>query len=178
VQVADTELIARARCGERAALGELYLRYAEDIHRYVYCRTYDQALAEDLTADVFLRVTESIGAYSQRGVPFTAWLYRIARARLIDHWRRVGRRPTVSLEDAGPDATVDPNDPLEEMLSNGRLAQLLRRLTDDQQEVVVLRFVEGLTNAEVAQILGKTEGAVKALQHRAVRRLAKELGRA
>nr|HID14179.1 sigma-70 family RNA polymerase sigma factor [Anaerolineae bacterium] len=171
----EHNLIERACCGERTALAELYLRYADTIYRYLYYRTADEALAEDLTAEVFLRVLEGIGSYNERGIPFLAWLYRIARARLVDHWRRAGRRPVVPLDEKLPDETADIEAALDRIWSSQYLAELLQMLTDDQQQVIILRFIEDLSIAEVAQVLGKSKGAVKSLQHRALRRLGRLL---
>lgn len=172
----ETELIARACRGDAAALGELYTRYSDRVYRYLYYRTSDRALAEDLTAEVFLRMVEGIGSYDQREIPFAAWLYRIARARLVDHWRDAGQREIVLLEDEADSETLgEERDDLEQVASAEQFSQLLQTLTSDQQEVLILRFVEGLTHAEIGRILGKSEGAVKALQRRALHRLAGEV---
>lgn len=171
----NNELIGRAQRGDSAAMGELYLHYADAIYRYVYYRTSDEKLSEDLTSETFLRMVEGIRSYEPRGIPFSAWLYRIARARLIDHWRRKNRRRTQLLDDTLVTRLADPDDAFDKLLDKQSLALLLQELTDDQQEVIILKFVEGLSNAEVSNVLGKTEGAVKSLQHRALRRLARAM---
>jgi len=170
---AVANMVERACSGDRSALGELYQHYADAVYRYMFYRTSDPVIAEDLTSDVFVRMVEGIASYEDRGLPFSAWLFTIARARLIDHWRWSGRKRVVSLDDTTRDALVDEHDPIERALSDQRLAKLLQHLTDDQQDVIILKFVQGLENTEVAHVLNKNEGAVKSLQHRALRRLAR-----
>ena len=173
----EIQLIQRARQGDLAAVSELYNLHIDRIYQYVRYRTGDDQTAEDITAEVFLRAIESLGTYNDQGAPFIAWLYRIAHARVIDYWRSLKRHQTAPLEDPLlQDGLVATDDAIEtDFLQHRSLWQALRQLTDDQQNVIVLKFVQGLSNAEIAQLLGKTEGAVKALQRRALESLARLL---
>jgi RNA polymerase sigma-70 factor (ECF subfamily) len=164
----EVDLVERACRMERAAIGALYRRHVQAIYRYVYYRVGDEHMAEDLTAEVFLRVIEALPNYQQRGVPFAAWLYRIARARTADHHRRHRRLATSGLDEQWPSDEDPPLRLVEQSTRHEDLRAALGHLTTDQQQVVVLKFAEGFSNADVARILGKTEGAVKSLQHRAL----------
>jgi RNA polymerase sigma-70 factor, ECF subfamily len=173
----ESQLIQRAQQHDSAAFGEIYHRYAQSIFQYFYYRTGETRIAEDLTAEVFLRALESIEAYQDRGFPLGAWLFRIAHARLIDHWRRMQRHPQVELADDQMETHARVEEPSGDVLADRELLVALRQLTDDQYQVLALRFVQDLDNATIATILGKTEGAVKSLQHRALASLARLLGR-
>ncbi len=174
----EAQLIRRAQQGDLAAVSELYTLHIDRIYQYVKYRTGDEQTAEDITAEVFLRAIESLGSYNDQGAPFVAWLYRIAHARIIDYWRSMQRRQTAPLDDPLlQDGLVATDDAIDtDFLQNRLLWSALQQLTDDQQNVIVLKFVQGLSNAEIAQIMGKTEGAVKALQRRALEALARLLG--
>ena len=173
----ESLLIERAKRYDPKAISELYKRHVQDIYRYIYYRVGDVNVAEDLTADVFLRALEGLAGFTYRGVPFSAWLYRIAHARVMDHFRQQARRELLPLDERlvatgkGPQATVEARLDCEELQS------AIAQLTTDQQQVIILKFVEGLSNAEAARILGKTEGAVKALQHRALNSLQRTMRR-
>ena len=171
----EVQLIQRARQGDLAAVSELYNLHVDRIYQYVRYRTGDDLTAEDITAEVFLRAIESLGTYTDQGAPFVAWLYRIAHARVIDFWRSSNRRQTAPLDDPLlQDGLVATDDAIEvDFLQHRSLLSALQQLTDDQQNVIILKFVQGLSNAEIAQILGKTEGAIKALQRRALETLAR-----
>jgi RNA polymerase sigma-70 factor (ECF subfamily) len=169
----ERQLIEQARRGDRGALGELYQRHVDAIYRYVHLRVGDAAVAEDLTAEVFLRALEGLKGYRYTGAPFVAWLYRIAYARTVDHWRRAGRRQEVALSDGIPTVDADPEVITDARRERAGLVAAVRRLTDAQQQVIILRFVEGMRLAEVAAVMHKTVGAVKALQHRALAALAR-----
>ncbi len=178
VRMQDEEgLIQRARQGDLAAVSELYNLHVARIYQYVRIRTGDDQTAEDITAEVFLRAIESLGSYDDHGAPFIAWLYKIAHARIIDFWRSTKRRQTAPLDDPLlQDGLVMNDDAIDvDFLQHRSLASALEQLTDDQQNVIILKFVQGLGNAEIAQILGKTEGAIKALQRRALETLARLL---
>jgi len=171
----ESQLIDRAKRHDPEAISELYNRHVDRIFQYVKYRTDDVAVAEDITADVFVRALEALAQYNDYGVPFVAWLYRIAQARVIDHWRRRQRRTTVPLGDAElvePPADDDSN---LDILQQRRLAEAIRLLTEEQQQVITLKFIQGLGNAEIAQVMDKTEGAVKALQRRGLEALARVL---
>lgn len=172
----EHDLIRRAQAYEPVAFGEIYERYYLGVYKYIYYRVGDQSLAEDLTMEVFVKAMEAIDGFSFRGVPFSAWLYRIASNLVIDHFRRQPDHAELSLEEKLVGSVEHPAQVLDEKFSHQALQQALAELTDDQQQVIVLKFVDGLSNLEVAQILGKTEGAVKSLQHRALASLGRVLG--
>lgn len=165
----DAALAIRASKGESAAFGLLYDRHVAAIYRYVYYRVRDDAEAEDLTSDVFMRALKAMPRYEPRQA-FLAWLYRIARNAVIDHARRGNRR--VSFEDAlkHPDAdrVVEPETEVLAHSDNIALRTALGKLTPLQQEVVVLRYLEGFSTQEVARIVGKREGTVRGIQFRAI----------
>ena len=166
----ERDLIRRAQQRDADAFTELYRRHVDMIYRYVLLRVGDESVAEDLASEVFMRALEAIGDYEDRGAPLAAWLYRIASARVIDYWRRSDRQD-VSIDAGSIDLPVDM--PANDVIAYKLLAQSLRRLTAEQQEVIILKYVEGYSLAEVAEITGRTEGAVKALQHRALASLAR-----
>jgi RNA polymerase sigma-70 factor (ECF subfamily) len=173
----ERDLIRRAKEYDPAAFAEIYERYYQSIFNYIYYRVSDPTIAEDLCSEVFLKAMEAIQSFTFQGVPFSAWLYRIAANLVIDHYRRQPPQPNVSLEDSRPPVAEDnPGVALEERFTHQELWRALRKLTADQQQVIILKFVEGLSNSEVAQILGKTEGAVKSLQHRALASLGRLMG--
>ena len=165
----DAVLAARARGGDAGAFGLLYDRHVDAIYRYVYYRVRDDAEAEDLTSDVFMRALRAIPRYEPRQA-FLAWLYRIARNAVIDRARRGGRQ--VSFEDAlghpAVDQVVEPDTEILARSDSDTLRKALGKLTPLQQEVVVLRFLEGYTTQEIARIVGKREGTVRGIQFRAI----------
>jgi RNA polymerase sigma-70 factor (ECF subfamily) len=174
----DRELVARAGT-DALAFGALYERYVARIYNYVYYRTGDHHEAEDLTARTFQRAMAHIGGYHDRGVPFSAWLYRIAH-NLVANWHRdQGRRQVMGLEEAAligasrerPESAAEVNEERE------RLLAAIRRLPAERQQLLILKFVERLSNAEVGKIMGRTEGAIKSLYHRTLISLRDELGR-
>ncbi len=173
----ESQLIQRAKQGDPAAVSELYNLHVDRIYKYIRYRIGDEQTAEDITAEVFLRALESLGDYDDRGAPFSAWLYRIASARVIDFWRRSKRHQTAPLDDPQmQDSLVATDDAVDvDFLQHQALLIALQQLTDDQQNVIVLKFMQGLSNVDIAQTLGKTEGAVKALQRRALEALARLL---
>lgn len=169
------DVITRARTGDREAFAELYDEYVDRVYRYLLYRVRESADAEDLTSEVFTRAFANIHRYRWQGKSFLAWLYTIARNAVTDRMRRA--RPTVDLEDAFGVADQSPT--VQEHVEARDRATALRRamtkLTTDQQEVLLLRFMENYSSQEVARVLGKNEGAVRALQFRALGRLRKLL---
>ncbi len=170
----DSELVVRAKAGDHSAFTQIYERYAPAIYRYIYFRVGEAELAEDLQAEVFLRMLEGIHRYEDRGWPISAWLYRIAHDRTVDTMRRRRNRKHVPLEAwggscDGPESTVSVQLDYEE------LNRTLEGLTEDQRQVIMLRFMADMSVQEVARVLGRTEGAVKALQHRGLQSLARRL---
>lgn len=179
VGVDERRLVERARRGDPEAFAQLYRLHVQAIFRYTFHRVNDVHLAEDLTSDVFARALKSIADYADQGKPFIAWLYRIAHARVVDHYRRSDRRPVEGDLDAEPiPVTADLDQGILRRQAAGALRAALVRLTDEQQQVVILRFIEGYPVETVAQIMGKNANAIKALQHRALRALASHLRRA
>ncbi len=174
----ESDLIRRAQDYDSSAFAEIYERYYQGIHNYIYYRVSDDCLAEDLTAEVFLKAMEAIESFTFRGVPLSAWLYRIANNLVIDHFRRQPRHGSVPLEETQVSTRDNPLDVLEHGLTRQSLQRALGELTEEQQQVVILKFVDGLSNNEVAQALGKSEGAIKSLQHRALSSLGRLLGEA
>jgi RNA polymerase sigma-70 factor (ECF subfamily) len=175
----EQRLLRQAQRGDAEAFAGLYRAHVQAVFRYIAHRVNDHQLAEDLTADVFTRALQSLSRYEDQGKPFLAWLYRIARARVIDHYRSTGRRP---VEDELDDQPIPVETNLDEAMLRRQAARALRaaitELTDDQQQVIILRFIEGQRVETVAELLGKQPNAIKALQHRALRTLANRLRRA
>jgi RNA polymerase sigma-70 factor (ECF subfamily) len=171
----ELELIRRAQQGDKQAIGELYRLHVDVIYRYIWARVRDDSLAEDLTAQVFLKALEGLPTYQPSGKPFLAWLYRIAYARIVDHWRKQERRVEVPLDETLPTRDPRPEDLLEYEADWVTAIDLLAQLTDDQQDVVILRFIGEMSLADVAETLGKTVGATKAVQYRALATLARLL---
>lgn len=172
----ERELVARAQQGELDAFAELYRWYAPFIFRYLVIRLNDKLAAEDLTSEVFLKAQESLRRYTRRNVPFAAWLFRIAHDRMVDHRRAAARRPTPSaLSEDILDEALGPEAAAASRLQARQLAEATASLTDEQQTVIHLRLIEGYNLDETARIMQKRIGAVKALQHRALKSLAKKL---
>ena len=171
----ENRLILQAKQGDKQAIAALYNGHVDAIYRYVWPRVRDETIAEDLTAQVFLKALEGLPAYEPSGKPFLAWLYRIAYARVVDHWRKQERRATLPLEDTMPAREPRPMDLLEAEDDWVTAVDLLAQLTDDQQEVLMLRFIGEMSLSEVAETMGKTLGATKAVQHRALASLARLL---
>ena len=171
----ELELIRRAQQGDKPAIGELYRSHVDVIYRYIWARVRDDSVTEDLTAQVFLKALEGLPSYKPTGKPFLAWLYRIAYARIVDHWRKQQRRVEVPLEDTLPAPEAQPGEFLEAEADWATAIDLVAQLTDDQQDVVILRFIGEMSLADVAETVGKTVGATKAIQYRALATLARLL---
>ncbi len=166
----EREVIEQAQQGNADALVTLYRRYYDAIYTYLYHRTHHQELAEDLAADVFERMVQKITTYRPTERPFLAWLYTLARNRMIDVMRREKRGPEWEPLDAElrtPEHAA-PERQAEHNLTAACLHRALTRLTPDQQQVITLKFLQGYNNAEVAEHLGKPVGAIKSLQFRAL----------
>ena len=167
-------LVHRAQNGDAEAFGELYDHYVTMVHRYVYHRVGDRATAEDVTSETFVRALRRIDSLSFQGRDVGAWLVTIARNIVLDHVKSSRYRlevATADMRDADR-ATDGPEDYVVARLTNEQLLACVRQLGSEQQECIALRFLQGMSVSETAQIMGKKEGAIKALQHRAVRRLA------
>ena len=173
----EVDLLERARVFDEAALGEIYDRYEERIFAYIYRRIGDPTLAEDLTAQVFLKMLEAIRKEKAWNSSFSGWLYRIAHNLVIDQYRKRGKATYMSIDDA-PTLTAKEEGPpqaAERQFDADNLRKAIDRLTEEQASVVSLRFLEGYSITEVATLLEKTEGAIKALQYRAVSNLRRLL---
>lgn len=166
----EEALIRQATRGDGEAFTRLYDMYMERIYRYVSYRVSIVADVEDLTQEVFLRAWNSIRGYQPRN-PFLAWLFTIAHNRVIDYYRKKGRQLETTLDDL-PLSTGGAEDPeMEEMVDRDTVRRLIAHLSGDEQQVLMLRFVEGLDYSDVASALGKSQGAVRVIQLRALRRL-------
>ena len=169
-------LVERAQGGDRGALEELYLIHFDRIYSYLHLSVGDRHDAEDLTTQTFLKMLEAIGRFRWQSAPFSAWLFRIAHNLAIDHFR-AGRR--VQAEDEVPEVAGQEESSAEQQamdsLGQAGMLALIARLSPEQRQVLTLKFLFGFANSEVAGILGKTEGAVKSLQHRALATLQKHV---
>jgi RNA polymerase sigma-70 factor (ECF subfamily) len=168
-------LVEKAKNFDSDAWAQIYQRYHPKIYTYLYHRLEDTYAAEDIAADVFLRACEKIGSYSYRGTPFIAWLYRIARNKMVDHLRyqaKIKKRP---LNEEALEQSLINEDTTEGTTVREELKGVLKNLTEDQRQVILLKYFGDLSNADVAGIIGKSEGAVKALQHRALASLKRIL---
>ena len=168
-------LLERARAYDADALGELYDQYAPLIYAYLYRRVHDAQLAEDLTGEAFVRVLQAIQSEKFWHTSFRGWLYRIAHNLLVDHYRKQPPVPMLALDEQLVAAQGDPDSALAEKLSRQGLLAAISQLTLNQQQVLVLRFGEQLAAREVAEIMGKSVGAVEVLQHRALTALRRLL---
>lgn len=172
----DQALIARVR-EDPEVFGILYERYVNQIYSYIYYRVGNHHDAEDLTSHTFHRAFQHVGRYVDRGLPFSAWLYRIAH-NLVANWHRDhSRRQTVSLDDVvlATHMDADPVAVSERKDAQRQLLDAVRRLPPERQQLLILKFVEQLSNAEIAKIMGRTEGAIKSLYHRTLVALREEL---
>lgn len=178
-QTPDAEQIAlveQAVGGDSAAFGQLYDRYADLVYRYICYRVGQPALAEDLTSETFLRALRSIAGYQMQGKDFGAWLVTIARNLIADHYKSSRYRlelSTAELTDIPSQPVAGPEQQVLDAISNEALLAAVARLNPEQQECIALRFLQGLSVSETAQLMGKREGAIKALQFRAIRALAR-----
>ncbi len=175
----ELDLIKAAVGGDSSAFGVLYDRYQAMIYRFVMIKVGRREEAEDITHQVFLSAWQSVRTYRHKGFPFSSWLYRIARNQIIDHYRAgANRKGEVSIEKADPESfavAVDHAGNIEAKIELETVRAAVARLRPDYQDVIILRFVEDMSLKESAAALGKSEGAVKLLQHRAIRELKKSL---
>lgn len=177
LELSDEVALIRAAKEDSEAFGLLYERYVERVYNYIYYRTGSVYDAEDLTERVFMRAMRHIHNYSDRGLPFSAWLYRIAHNLVANWYRDNSRRKEVPLEDS---LAIQPRSdhPEQELLrveERERLLGVLRGIPADRQQLILLKFVEHLSNAEIAAVMGRTEGAIKSLYHRTLLSLRDEL---
>ena len=170
------DLVRLAQQGDAAAFGALYEQYAPAVARYLRHRLGGpEEAVEDLTAEVFVKVYQKLGRYEERGLPFSAWLYRIAHNQLVDHLRMLPRLPAQSIDDAGEVPEHGARRGFGQVLDRQVLDPALSRLTDDQRRVIQLRFLQRLSLADTAAQLGRSEEAVKKLQARGLATLRRLL---
>ena len=156
-----------------AVIAELFEEYYDKVVRYIYIRISDQAESEDLAGEVFLKALKSMGSYRGSTAQLRFWIFKIARNIVIDHYRRMGKRKTVNLDDVEIPDHSDVEQLAERRLQVGELMKAMRQLTQAQQEVISLRFFAGLSSAETARLMGKSSGAVREMQCDAIQRLRK-----
>lgn len=171
------DLVERAKTGDGQAFAALYDRYVDQIFGFVYNKVRDRHLAEDLTSDVFLRALRGLPSFTWQGVDIGAWLTTIARNRVTDHFKSARARLERPADDMheDPEFTIPPELPESALLAQDLTATLdaaMGRLSDDHREVLFLRFTQSMSVAETAAAMDRTEGAIKALQYRALRALA------
>ncbi len=166
--LAEWDLVKRAQEYDEAAIEALYQTYYPKIYSYAFLQMGDVQAAEDLASDVMLKMIESIDKYRFRGLPFGAWVFRIARNRLIDLHRRRRRRGEVDLSETLSSGLASPQALAERALERGQLQVALKHLTDEQRQVIVLKFIQGFDNRSAGKIMDRSEGAIKSLQHRAL----------
>lgn len=172
----DGEIIERAVQGDTEAFSVLYEKNVERIYNYIFFRTGNHHDAEDLTSRVFFRALEHISSYRAMGVPFSAWLYRIAHNLVANWYRDKKRKRELPLEDYVPmnqSTTNLPEHAIMKSQDNEKLLKAIRDLSNDRQQLLILKYIEKLSNAEIAIIMGRSEGAIKSLYHRTVMMLRK-----
>jgi RNA polymerase sigma-70 factor (ECF subfamily) len=176
------QLVRQAQTGDGEAFGQLYDRYVDTVFRFIYFRVNDRALAEDFTSETFLRALRRIGTISYQGRDIGAWFITIARNIVLDHMKSARHRLEVTTADTvegslrGNEQAQSTENAVLDTLASERLMQAVAQLGDEQRECITLRFIQGLSVSETAAVMGKNDGAIKALQHRAVRKLADLVG--
>jgi RNA polymerase sigma-70 factor (ECF subfamily) len=173
----ESALLERARDYDAAAIAELYDRYSLRIYNYVYHRVGNRSLAEDLTSTVFVRMLEAVRTSKAWRSSFSGWLYRIAHNAVVDHFRSGKQDKDLALEDTTLPSSEHPVEAAERSITRDRVRSAIHQLTEAQGLVITLKFMQGMTNAEVAALMGKNEGAIKSLQFRglaALRRVMDE----
>ncbi|MBI4313051.1 MAG: sigma-70 family RNA polymerase sigma factor [Chloroflexi bacterium] len=173
---AEEALVLQAVRGNGSAFTELYDMHVERVFRHVTFRVNSVADAEDITQEVFLRAWRSIGKYKLTEKPFLAWLYTIAHNLIVDYYRKNGKGEHVQLDEAIGSASLSHDDEVDAILDRTVLQKMLTRLSDEQQLVLTLRFVDGLEHNDVAAAVGKSQAAVRVIQFRALQRLRQMIG--
>jgi RNA polymerase sigma-70 factor (ECF subfamily) len=170
----ESEILKNAIKGESSAFGLLYDKYQPPIYRFIYLKVSHREEAEDLTHQVFLSAWQNIGRFENQGLPISSWLYQIARNRVIDHYRT--KKHVLDIEDAPSEAVTQHerlDDQVEYQMEIEKVKKHLHKLPADYQDILIMRFVEELSNKEIADITGKNAGAIRVLQHRALKQLKK-----
>ncbi len=174
----DENLLVEMARDDADAFGELYERYLDRIYNYIYYRTGSHEDAEDLTAQVFHRALRHITKYEDRGLPFTAWLYRIAHNLIVNWHRDRKRRKLVSIDDVAPQKLATRKGPeafAERSEENAVLLAAIRSLPEERQQLIYLKYLDNLSNAEIGVVLGRSEGAIKSLYYRTLLNLRAEI---
>ena len=174
------KLVEKAADGDLEAFGELYSIYLAPIYRYVSYQVRDKMTSEDIVEEVFVKAWKAIGTCKGKSQTFSAWLYRIAHNHIVNTLRRMNKRvslESVEMEIETLTEVTNPEQEVEAKLVRQELSEAMTCLSQNQRQVIILKFIEGLDNCEIAQILGKKEGAIRVLQMRALSRLRQELGR-
>ena len=173
----EESLVHRAQQRDEEAFAQLYEEYFDKIYRYVTLRVGNQMEAEDITQQVFVKTLQSISSFRWKGIPFSAWLFRIAHNQVVDYFRKKSKRITEPLDSSLASSDSDPQLLTEQSLDIKQLVLATKQLTKAQSEVISLRFAGELSVSQVAEVMGKSQGAVKALQHSAIIALRKTLSR-
>ena len=171
----EESIIRRAKQHDQMALTQLYEENFDKIYRYIVLKIGEKTEAEDMTQQVFLKAFKNISTYKYQGLPFSSWLYRIAHNQIVDYFRKKSKRATVPLDESLAAGDSDPSQEVELSLDIEDLSRATKRLSKAQQEVISLRFAGEFSIAQVARMMGKSEGAIKALQHSAIVSLRKVL---
>jgi RNA polymerase sigma-70 factor (ECF subfamily) len=174
----DHELIKKAQRGDPCAFGDLYESHAPAIFRYLFAHLDSQMDAEDLTGEVFLKAWQSLPKYTERGVPFLAFLFRIARNSLVDYYRQNNRlepKPPDDMDRYTAEGISEPIEVVGSNLEHQHLLQILNKLRPDYQSVLTLRFISELSPEETSQVMNRSVGAIRVLQHRALAALREEM---
>lgn len=165
----EHDLVHRAIEGDAEAFGDLYEQLLDDIYRYIYYRVSDHQEAEDLTEQVFLKAWQNIAGYKVQSVPFKAWIYRIAHNTVVDYYRTSKELAALSNDTIASKAASDPEAQILSQEQSEQLEHALRRLSPNQQSVLILRFISGFATDEIAEVLDRNVGAVRVLQYRALK---------
>jgi RNA polymerase sigma-70 factor (ECF subfamily) len=166
---------AETRKHNEATLARLYEEYYDKIARYAYVRIGNRTEAEDLAGEVFLKALESLKSYKERGIPMQAWLFRIAHNLVVDYFRKTAKRKTVPIDSVQVESDMDPVSAAEKNIELERVSGAMQQLTQEQREVLGLRFFGGLSSKEAGSILNKSDGAVREMQRAAIEKLRKLL---
>jgi RNA polymerase sigma-70 factor (ECF subfamily) len=170
----EREIIQKAQEGDREAFGALYDHYLPNIYRFILLKVGRREDAEDLTHHVFLSAWEHVRRYEHRGFPFSSWLYRIASNAVIDHYRTARHHQNLETVPEEVFAETDPvGETVDAAIGARHVRAALMKLDPDQQNVLIMRFVGELSSKEIAEVIGKSEGAVRVIQHRALKQLKK-----
>lgn len=169
------DVILKAQQGDAAKIGVIFQRYHQSVFRYLYYRVNDPYVAEDLTSEVFMRMLRALPEYRLQGISFQAWLFQIARNLSVDYFRKTSSHPNVELQENTVASDPDPAEIAEDSLTSESLRKALAQLPTEQREVLVLRFILGMSINEVAAVLKRSEDSVKGLQRRGLVALRERL---